>query len=81
MMTLMTTGDYRWLLKLDNGQYPTTTAELLDKVNTLGDTIQVRDDYEEHQKAWKYMAQCNLESETPTKNFSNQVNKDKWKVK
>ena len=31
----------------------TTTNELLDKINTLEDTIQARNDYEEQEKAKK----------------------------
>ena len=69
------------LLELDTGQNQTTTYELLDKINTLKDTIQARNDYEEEEKARKYMAQRNLEAETPNKNFCNQINKSKKKGK
>ena len=37
-------------------------------------------DNDEIQKTSKYMANCNLEAETPTKSFCNQVNKSKKKV-
>ena len=63
------------LLELDTGQDPTYTNKLFDKINTLQHTIQERNDYEEEDKARKYMAQRNLEAETPTKNFCNQINK------
>ena len=41
------------LLELGTGQDPTTTHELLVKINTLKDTIQAMNDYEEQEKARK----------------------------
>merc|ERR1712082_345994 len=43
--------------------------------------IQARNEYEEEEKARKYMAQKNLEAETPTKAFCNQMNKVKKRTK
>merc|ERR1712082_347560 len=63
------------LLELDKGEFQQHTDELLDNVNTLKNTIQARNEYEE--KARKYMAQKNLEAETPTKAFCNQMNRTK----
>ena len=65
------------LLELDKGQDTDHTNELMDNINTLKNTIQARNDYEEEEKARKYMAQKNLEAETPTKAFCNQINKAK----
>ena len=53
----------------------------MDNINTLKNTIQARNDYEEEEKARKYMAQKNLEAETPTKAFCNQINKAKKRIK
>ena len=69
------------LLELDNGQDSDTTNRLMDDVNTLRDTIQAQNDYEEQEAARKYMAKRNLEAETPTKNFCNQIKKPRKKVK
>ena len=44
-------------------------------------TIQARNDYEEEEKTLKYMAKRNLEADTPTKTFCNQINKSREKVK
>ena len=44
------------LLELDNGPDPDTTNRLMDDVNTLRDTIQAQNDYEEQEAARKYMA-------------------------
>ncbi len=49
------------LLELDKGQDTDHTNELMDNINTLKDTIPARNDYEEEEKARKYMAQRNLE--------------------
>ena len=38
-------------------------------------------DHDEMGSTRKYMAKCNLEAETPTKSFCNQVNKSKKRVK
>ena len=54
---------------------------LVDKINTLKHIIQARNDYEEEEKARKYMAQRNLEAKTPTKTFCNQINKSKNIIK
>ena len=51
------------------------------KIKTLKDNIQQKLDIEETQKARKYMAKRNLEAETPTKAFCNQVNKAKKESK
>ncbi len=53
----------------------------MDNINTLKDTIQARNDYEEEEKSRRYMAQKNLEAETPTKAFCNQINKAKKRTK
>ena len=68
------------LLELDDLQDNDHTNELFDNINTLKNTIQARNDYEEEEKARKYMAKRNLEAETPTKNFCNQINKSRKKV-
>ncbi len=65
------------LLELDKGEFQQYTDELLDNVNTLKNTIHARNEYEEEEKARKYMAQKNLEAETPTKAFCNQMNRAK----
>ena len=41
------------LLELDKGQDINHTNELMDNINTLKDTIQARNDYEEEEKARK----------------------------
>ncbi len=69
------------LLELNKGQDIDHKNELMDNINTLKDTIQARNDYEEEEKAEKYMAQKNLEAETPTKAFCNQRNKAKKRTK
>ena len=43
------------LLELDNGQDINHTNELMDNINTLKDTIQARNDYEEKEKARKFL--------------------------
>ena len=68
------------VLELDNGQDIEHTNKLFYKVNTLKHTTQARNDYEEEEKARKFMAKRNLEAETPTKNFFNQINKSRKKV-
>ncbi len=55
------------LLDLDRGQDKNYTNELKNNINTLKDTIQARNDYEEEENARKYIAEKNLEAETPTK--------------
>merc|ERR1712059_42314 len=67
--------------EIQDGQDQNYTNELFDKINTLKNTIQARNEYDEEEKARKYMAQRNLEAETPTKNFCNQINKSRKKVK
>ena len=69
------------LLELDNGQDQQTTNDLMDRVNTLRQTIQEQNDYEEQEVAKRYMANRNLEAETPTKNFCNQIKKSRQKAK
>ena len=65
------------LLELDTGQDTKTTHELLDRVNTLRDTIQACNDYEDQEAARRYMARRNLEAESPTKNFCSQIQNSK----
>ena len=48
------------LLELDNGQDKQTTNELIDKVNTLRQTIQAQADFEEKEAAKRFMANKNL---------------------
>merc|ERR1712239_63499 len=69
------------ILEEDDGNNQEYTNELLDNVNTLKHTIQAKNEFEEEEKARKYMAQRNLEAETPTKAFCNQVNKNKKRTK
>ena len=69
------------LLELDKGQNKDHTNELMDNVNTLKNTIQARNEFEEEEKARKYMAQKNLEAETPTKALCNQMSKAKKRTK
>ena len=57
------------LLELDTGQDQKTTNKLMVRVNTLKDTIQAPNDYDEQEAARKYMAKRNLEAETPPKTF------------
>ena len=61
------------LLEMDDGHDKETTDKLTDRVNTLKDTIQAQQDYEEQEAARQYMAKRNLEAETPTKNVCNQI--------
>ena len=69
------------LLELDTGQDRDTTNKLLDTVNTLCETLQAHIDYDKQETARKYMARRNLEAETPSKNFCNQIKKSKQKAK
>merc|ERR1712239_65445 len=69
------------LLELDKGESQQLTDELMDNVNTLKNTIHARNEYDEEERARKYMAQKNLEAETPTKAFCRQMNKKKKKKK
>ena len=68
-------------LELDDGHCKEYSDSLTDRIKTLKDNIQHKLDSEETQKARKYMAKRNLEAETPTKAFCNQVNKAKKKTK
>ena len=54
------------LLELDNGHDKQTTNELIDKVNTLRQTIQAQADFEEQEAAKRFMANNNLQAKTPT---------------
>ena len=65
------------LLELDDGQNKDYTDELTDRITTLKNNIQIKIDNDEFVKTLKYMAKRNLEAETPTKEFCNQVNKSK----
>ena len=69
------------LLELDDGQNEDYTDELTERIAILKEDIQVKMDNDEVKKTHKYMAKLNLEAETPTKSFCNQVNKSKKKVK
>merc|ERR1712082_184292 len=69
------------ILEEDDGQNKEYTNKLLNNVNTLKNTIRARNEFEEEEKARKYMAQKNLEAESPTKAFCNQMNKAKKRTK
>ena len=69
------------LLEIDNGINKEYTDELTDKINTLKNNIQIKRDNDEMESTCKHMAKCNLEAETPTKSFCNQVKKSRKKVK
>ena len=64
------------LLELDTGHDEATTQELMDNINTLK---QIH--YEDQETARRYLANRNLEAETPTKNFCNQVKNSRKKAK
>ena len=61
------------LLEADDGQDLDHTNELMDRVKSLSDKIQAQIDHDEQEAARRFMAKHNLEAETPTKNFCNQV--------
>ena len=67
------------LLELDDGQNKDYTDELTDRITTLKNNIQIKIDNDKVEKTQKYMAKRNLEAETHTKSFCNQVNKSKKK--
>merc|ERR1712082_41936 len=69
------------LLELDKGESQQHTNELMDNVNTLKNTIHARNEYEDEERARKFMAKKNLEAETPTKAFCTQMNKSKKRTK
>ena len=68
------------LLENDDGVNKEYTDELTDRINTLKNNIQIKIDNDEMESTREYMAKRNLEAETPTKSFCNQVNKSKKKV-
>ena len=63
------------LLELDDGENKDYTDELTDRITILKNNIQIKMDNDKIEKTRKYMAKPNLEAETPTKSFCNQVNK------
>ena len=69
------------LLEMDDGHDKEATDKLIDRVNTLKDTIQAQQDYEEQEAARQYMAERNLQAETPTKIVCNQIKRSKEIVK
>merc|ERR1712239_106469 len=56
------------ILELDKGESQQHTNELMDNVNTLKNTIHARNEYEDEERARKFMAKKNLEAETPISN-------------
>ena len=69
------------MLELDDRQNKEYTVDLTERITTLKENIQIKMDNGEIKKTRKYIAKRNLEAETPTKSFCNQVNKSKKKVK
>ena len=63
------------LLELDDGHNKDHTDKLTERINILKENIQMQMDAEEIDRTRKYMAKRNLEAETPTKAFCNQVKK------
>ena len=75
METQQTLDDTVRLLELDTGHYETTTQELTDNVNTLEQKIRAQIDYEDQETARPYLANRNLEAESPTKKICDKVKK------
>merc|ERR1712059_151879 len=69
------------LLEADDGADPQHSNKLIENMKTLSDEIQEQIDIDEQEAAKKFLAKRNLEAETPTKNFCNQVKKSKQKTK
>ena len=69
------------LLEIDDGKNKQYTDDLTERMSTLKNNIQLKIDSEEIESTRKYMAKKNLEAETPTKAFCNQVKNSNCKPK